>query len=118
MGFSNAANERASTLVQKANENRTASLSKTEQEFWDKQKTNTQQGMQMLRQPLTTLTNYRTDRDARAVSSISCAEALFEDPSSQKGWVSFTTPDGRTFWHHSALGPAPWETTPLLASKT
>merc|ERR1712217_556145 len=25
------------------------------------------------------------------------------------GWVYFERPDGRTFWHHVALGPAPWE---------
>lgn len=25
------------------------------------------------------------------------------------GWVSFQRPDGRIFWHHVALGPAPWE---------
>merc|ERR1712130_1050667 len=24
-------------------------------------------------------------------------------------WVSRTGPGGRTFWHHTALGPAPWE---------
>jgi len=24
-------------------------------------------------------------------------------------WVSWVAPGGRTFWHHTALGPAPWE---------
>lgn len=26
-----------------------------------------------------------------------------------EGWISFQAPNGRTFWHHRALGPAPWE---------
>lgn len=25
------------------------------------------------------------------------------------GWVCHRRPDGRTFWHHTSLGPAPWE---------
>jgi hypothetical protein len=24
------------------------------------------------------------------------------------GWISYVAPNGRTFWHHSAIGPAPW----------
>jgi len=28
------------------------------------------------------------------------------------GWVRFSNPNGRTFWHHVALGPAPWEAMP------
>lgn len=27
----------------------------------------------------------------------------------EDGWVSLIGPDGRRFWHHVALGPAPWE---------
>merc|ERR1719210_2469998 len=29
------------------------------------------------------------------------------------GWVCRPGPNGRTFWHHKALGPAPWE-QPLI----
>eukprot|EP00928_Gymnodinium_smaydae_P083868 TRINITY_DN67106_c0_g1_i1.p1 TRINITY_DN67106_c0_g1~~TRINITY_DN67106_c0_g1_i1.p1 ORF type:complete len:597 (+),score=62.98 TRINITY_DN67106_c0_g1_i1:136-1791(+) len=25
------------------------------------------------------------------------------------GWVSHRTPEGRIFWHHTSLGPAPWD---------
>merc|ERR1712100_848602 len=25
------------------------------------------------------------------------------------GWTSYAAPNGRKFWHHKALGPAPWE---------
>jgi len=32
-----------------------------------------------------------------------------------EGWVSHSGPDGRTFWHHVALGPAPWESMPEKA---
>lgn len=31
------------------------------------------------------------------------------------GWFSFTSSAGRTFWHHSSLGPPPWEDSSLLA---
>ncbi|CAJ1366511.1 unnamed protein product [Effrenium voratum] len=26
-----------------------------------------------------------------------------------EGWVKHTGPDGREFWHHLSLGPAPWD---------
>ncbi|CAK0899043.1 unnamed protein product [Prorocentrum cordatum] len=26
-----------------------------------------------------------------------------------EGWVCHTEPSGRTYWHHEALGPAPWD---------
>lgn len=32
------------------------------------------------------------------------------------GWITFTAPNGRTFWHHSSLGPAPWEQGASLQS--
>jgi hypothetical protein len=25
------------------------------------------------------------------------------------GWISYVAPNGRKFWHHKTLGPAPWE---------
>jgi len=28
---------------------------------------------------------------------------------SPEGWISRKGPGGRVFWHHKALGPAPWE---------
>jgi len=36
-----------------------------------------------------------------------------------EGWISYQQPNGRIFWHHRDLGPAPWEATPtLLQSRT
>jgi len=29
-------------------------------------------------------------------------------PGGEAGWISQRGPDGRTFWHHVSLGPAPW----------
>jgi hypothetical protein len=26
-----------------------------------------------------------------------------------EGWTCYRKPDGRTFWHHTALGPVPWD---------
>jgi hypothetical protein len=34
----------------------------------------------------------------------------------QEGWTSFKRPDGRTFWHNTALGPPPWESLEFLPS--
>jgi hypothetical protein len=34
------------------------------------------------------------------------------------GWTSFTRPDGRTFWHNTALGPPPWEKLELLPASS
>ena len=33
------------------------------------------------------------------------------------GWISRKGPGGRIFWHHKALGPAPWETIPPSLKK-
>jgi len=35
---------------------------------------------------------------------------------SPDGWTSWTAPNGRKFWHHRALGPAPWEQANLPPS--
>lgn len=35
--------------------------------------------------------------------------ALPEPDLEPEGWVSRQGPNGRTFWHHLALGPAPWQ---------
>lgn len=31
---------------------------------------------------------------------------------SPEGWICHKGPNGRTFWHHQALGPPPWESMP------
>jgi len=53
------------------------------------------------------------DRAMRCPSSkaISCCSHGAQND--VDGWVSLTGGNGRTFWHHSSLGPAPWEDTSL-----
>lgn len=42
--------------------------------------------------------------------------SLTSPDESPEGWVSYTREDGRQFWHHEALGPAPWS-SPTWRSK-
>lgn len=61
----------------------------------------------------------RAKREKKQALSISTADQIIEDPDgAHKGWVSHKTSDGRTFWHHLALGPPPWEIAQNAAETT
>lgn len=47
--------------------------------------------------------------DQRAGPTASAPEPLQPPDLEPDGWVSRKGPDGRRYWHHLALGPAPWE---------
>merc|ERR1712083_1195924 len=50
-------------------------------------------------------------RAATRAWSISEPEKSLPSPDlAPEGWVSRKGPNGRKYWHHMALGPAPWET--------
>mmetsp|Transcript_102580 Transcript_102580/g.290480 ORF Transcript_102580/g.290480 Transcript_102580/m.290480 type:complete len:398 (-) Transcript_102580:80-1273(-) len=52
----------------------------------------------------------KAKREKKQALSMSTADQIIDDPDgAHKGWVSHKTNDGRTFWHHLALGPPPWE---------
>lgn len=53
------------------------------------------------------LATERADGSAKGKSN--CIEGPDLAP---EGWVCHCGPNGRTFWHHKALGPAPWEVVP------
>jgi len=50
--------------------------------------------------------------DSIKALTMSVADAIIENPDiHHKGWVSHRMANGRTFWHHEALGPPPWNVT-------
>jgi len=53
----------------------------------------------------------------QAVAAPTSSELMGADLDPQ-GWISHEAPNGRTFWHHRALGPAPWELGPLPGCQT
>ena len=53
------------------------------------------------------------DRDASLPTLLRLEPPSLPPPEqAPDGWISRRGPGGRVFWHHKALGPAPWEDVP------
>lgn len=48
------------------------------------------------------------DNKVDALQRLAARKPLPGPEATPECWVSLKGPDGRTFWHHTALGPAPW----------
>lgn len=58
----------------------------------------------------------------RAIASARChpsqgtsMRTISAPDSAPEGWISRRGPNGRLYWHHRSLGPAPWEEEPTAA---
>mmetsp|Transcript_59999 Transcript_59999/g.131812 ORF Transcript_59999/g.131812 Transcript_59999/m.131812 type:complete len:445 (-) Transcript_59999:82-1416(-) len=57
------------------------------------------------------------ERRAFGGGDVSCAIPLRGPEESPEGWVSHQGPNGRLYWHHRSMGPAPWEAAPRLPAQ-
>jgi len=55
--------------------------------------------------------------EARSSSTPRVNCALSDPDFDPEGWVCKFGPNGQAYWHHQALGPAPWETAPEGSSQ-
>lgn len=54
---------------------------------------------------------------ARAAQLKQPRRALPDPELAPEGWITRKGPNGKIFWHHRSLGPAPWETDPAETAK-